>query len=499
MQLGKRIKYEILKKEVLTAIETETQIPKNEIAEKMVNIQKKFGVSFLEFYKENLWEYSEDEIKKEYNNADIKAVAEILNISYMEAKSKMGKIKREYGINYREYAENKLYVYKTKKKLEEKIEQIDLKKKSYIENVCKDTGWSYEKALREAERVRKKYGINYKKYAAYRFFAMSEEEICEKLKGWNEKQQDYENIVMQESGWDKKKVQAHMKKFQYQFNIPPAYYVLYRAWELSDEQMDSYARQKLSEKIWAKYNDKEEAKILAEKDKFDQVYKDYIQRKFWLNTNKNYAEFLEFIEGLDYVFCKPIMFGGGLGTEKYKINHENPEELYELLINKDRLLVEECVNQHKEIDEFISGCVNTIRVVTIKDKNEVKIICTGIRFGYQGITDNFSKDGMVADVDPETGIIRTPAVDKKGHIFEQHPISGKKFVGFQIPLWDEVIKVAKAAIQVQEGVNYVGWDLAVCENKVVIIEGNSMPDLVLVQAPYAKDKIGKRYLFDPYL
>ena len=99
MQLGEKIKFEILKDEILTVIETETLISRNELNEKMVNAEKKFGISFLEFYKENLWEYSEEEIKKEYNNADVKAVAEILNISYIEAKRKMSKIKRENGVN----------------------------------------------------------------------------------------------------------------------------------------------------------------------------------------------------------------------------------------------------------------------------------------------------------------------------------------------------------------------------------------------------------------
>lgn len=54
-------------------------------------------------------------------------------------------------------------------------------------------------------------------------------------------------------------------------------------------------------------------------------------------------------------------------------------------------------------------------------------------------------------------------------------------------------------MNVQEGVNYVGWDVAICEDKVVLVEGNSAPDLVLIQAPYAPQFKGMKYLIEPYL
>ena len=135
----------------------------------------------------------------------------------------------------------------------------------------------------------------------------------------------------------------------------------------------------------------------------------------------------------------------------------------------------------------------------LQDEEGTHTICAGMRFGHDGITDNFSQDGMVADIDVETGVIVTDAIDKKGQVYEKHPISGKTFKGFQVPNWDKVRSVTENAMNVLPGINYVGWDVAICPDNVVLVEGNAMPDLVLVQAPYAPVKKGMKYLFDPWL
>lgn len=437
-------------------------------------------------------------VPKKEKNIDIELLADIKQIPYSSAKAIMDNMTKKCNISYSEYMDNKLFIYKTDAGLNGKIEKMRKKEEELIETIAADTGWSTEKTIQRANELYKKFGLSYRKIAGYRFYSMPDELVRQKLDSWNETAKKNREIVKAATGWSMHKIRLHMRRYAVLYDIISAYYILYKAWELTDEEMDSYARQKNSEKLWLKYNDREEAKVLAEKDKFDQVYADYIKRKYWLNVDTNYDEFLQFVDGLEYIFCKPIKFGGGLNTEKYKVERGKEKELYDLLMSKDRLLVEECVVQHKDVDEFLPGCVNTVRMVVLYQDGKCNFICAGMRFGYHGITDNFSQDGMVVDVDVETGIVQTNAIDKKGNIYEKHPISGKTFVGFQIPHWEMAKKVAEDAIKVQDGVNYVGWDLAICENKVSIIEGNCMPDLVLVQAPYAPQKEGKKYLFEKF-
>ncbi len=435
--------------------------------------------------------------KEPQNNLYVKIVCERTNWSYEKAKEHMDQLK-ERGIDYNTYV-SKAFYEASPKSIENKIAYHLEKQEEYVARVCEATGWSREEAIKEMDRVKEEMKVSYFKYCSYRFYTLNDDEIRERLARWNATAKKQIEYVMQESGWDRKKVRLHMNKVRTVYDIPPDYYVLYRLWEATDEEIDTYARRKDSNRLFSKYNNKAETMILQNKEQFDRAYKDYIKRKFWVNKETNFEEFLEFIDGLEYIFCKPIDSGGGQGTEKIKIADYEPKELYDYLIKKERLLVEECVVQHPEIDKFVPGCVNTIRVITLLKDDVCHLICAGIRMGNSGIVDNFHVDGMVCDVDLETGKIVTPAIDRMGNTYERHPKSGYEFVGFQIPNWDMVLKLAQDAIRVQPGVNYVGWDIAVCPDKAVIIEGNSAPDLVLIQAPYARKKIGKKYLFEPFL
>lgn len=478
---------------------------KKELESDLRCARRQYGISTSDYMLKGMYRLSIDEIKEKYTQPqnlkkdfDVELVAEMKGISYEEAKAEMDKLRDKYDILYKEYTANKLYVYKTKKGLKKRIDRILEKNEKYLLEVCDDAGWTYEKAKSEAARVKKAFGITYKQFSRYRFYSMTDEEISAKLKHWTENSRHYIDIVMAESGWSREQVRRHMKRYGVLYDILQPYYVLYRGWELSDEEMDGYARQKLSERLWAKYNDAEQARILAEKHRFDEVYAEYTGRKFWINRDTSFEEFCEFADGIDYIFCKPIESGGGLGTEKFKIT-DDLKGLYDTLMAKERLLVEECIKQHEAVDEFIPGCVCTVRVVVLQDEEGIHTICAGMRFGHDGITDNFSQDGMVADIDIESGVIVTDAVDKKGHVYEKHPISGKTFKGFKVPNWDKVRYVTENAMNVLPGINYVGWDVAICPDSAVLVEGNAMPDLVLIQAPYAPVKKGMRYLFDPWL
>lgn len=87
----------------------------------------------------------------------------------------------------------------------------------------------------------------------------------------------------------------------------------------------------------------------------------------------------------------------------------------------------------------------------------------------------------------------------EGTIFKAHPVSQKPIKGFQIPNWDEVLKLAETAAKRLQGVHMVGWDIAVTENGASLIEGNTESNYQFAQLPYIAEGIGVKYKFDPFL
>lgn len=113
--------------------------------------------------------------------------------------------------------------------------------------------------------------------------------------------------------------------------------------------------------------------------------------------------------------------------------------------------------------------------------------------------DNFHRGGMAAVINLDTGCLATDAANNNGEIFICHPMTGKTFKGFQVPLFDKVIDFVMDFCA-QEGVEgYFGWDIAITETQPVLIEVNSYPGVDLLQAPYSAEHKGMKYVLEKYL
>lgn len=463
-----------------------------------------YGIDPQEYVEAKLYELPEDELKSIGAEADqnVRIAARNAKTSYALEAAKMYRIKQEYGITYTEYCQHAFWKYSGDELTTRIRERLQAEAKS-VRRVAKHTGWTEAKAEEKMRAAKKRWpAVTYRKYSSFEFYKLSDAEINARVKEWGATASRNRAIVMRATRWSSKQVRDHMTRFQYQYDIDPKYYVLYRGWELTDEQAASYATQRLSNQLSDKYNRPKEARLLGNKELFVQEYDRFLGRKHWVNTDGATLEsFLDFADGIDEAFCKPFQSGGGIGTYKLDLTQGEDalKDLYEDLMTKPNTLVEESVKQHEALSRIYPDAVNTIRLMTISTKTSTDVVAAAARFGVGGITDNFSADGVVCDVDVETGKIVTNAINKKGKIFETHPVTGEKFIGFQIPHWQKAVQLCKDAMQVQAGVNYVGWDCAITPDGAGIIEGNYSPGLNLMQAPYADQKLGRRYLFEPYL
>lgn len=82
---------------------------------------------------------------------------------------------------------------------------------------------------------------------------------------------------------------------------------------------------------------------------------------------------------------------------------------------------------------------------------------------------------MAVLVDEETGKICTPGADKDGKAYFQHPMTGVDLIGCEIPMYREAVDlVKKAALHIPE-LGYIGWDVAITEERPVMIEATTSP------------------------
>ena len=330
-----------------------------------------------------------------------------------------------------------------------------------------------------------------------------------------------ENINQKITGYNNNKglkyIQVHLKKYQLLMNtfIPEEVSWLKKIFITIDFvccvvkygagindyfQYNFYKRKAIDRKKfivgrkWKKIikicNGKVNQSLFDDKSQFNRVYLKYLGRE-WLDLDEcNYEEFEKFLQKHSKVICKIKQGSGGNGIEIFDSDKsKNLEENYTKL-KKNHVILEELIEQQKEMAEFNPSSVNTMRLVTIKEGEEVYLMNAVFRTGNgEGCTDNFHHYGLAALIDVKTGIVYTPAVDKENHQYIIHPLSKKQIIGFNIPNWNDIVDTVKDAAKVMPNVRYVGWDIALnTEGKACIIEGNCASDPDITQMP---DQIGQ--------
>lgn len=229
--------------------------------------------------------------------------------------------------------------------------------------------------------------------------------------------------------------------------------------------------------------------LFDDKSRFNKHYHAFIGRD-WLDLDEcTWDDFKAFVERHPRSMYKVKNGSGGNGIGIHQDVPDSREEDYRLLQDK-HVMLEEIIVQHSEMAKFNPSSVNTLRLVTIVTGTEVKLMNAVFRTGNgEGCTDNFHHYGLAALIDTETGIVVTPAVDKKNDKYYIHPRTGEQMIGFHIPMWDKIVETVKEAAMVTPEVRYVGWDIALAEDgRICIIEGNCASDPDVTQMP---DQVGK--------
>lgn len=315
--------------------------------------------------------------------------------------------------------------------------------------------------------------------------------------------------VMERTGWDYESTKAKLLATAERTGCTPTEFFLYRFYELTEEEQDTYYIAKYQKIFQKKYGvDKDFVALLYDKERTNNYFAEYVRRPWCVNTKVTFEQFSDTFKDTTRVMYKPIAGHRGYGVEAIYLTPENMKEVYDRLVTYPEGVVEAFIKQHPEMCKLSPTSVNSLRFVTFSsnttpvtpDGKMVDIAYSIVRFGREGsIVDNLHSGGMVANVDLETGCLATDGADRNGDMWITHPDTGVTIKGFQVPYFEEARAMVMDAITTRKVEGYIGWDIAISENGPMLLEVNDRPGSDGLQTAPAQSKKGMKYLMEKYM
>lgn len=276
-------------------------------------------------------------------------------------------------------------------------------------------------------------------------------------------------------------------------------YLVFEFYRLDDAQRATYITRGRNNYYVQLLNPKTNWHLLEDKVEFLKRF-DGFHGRAWIDLREcDEQQFLDFCKAHQKLVVKPLSGTCGRGIEFVETSDKSKiVGLYDMLKKGGQYLVEDYIVQHPEISKIYPLSVNTLRLVTIRNKDTVHLVFSSMRIGNGKQVDNLNSGGMAVIVDMETGCISTPGADKDGKAYERHPMTGVTLMGMKIPLYQEAVEMVKnAAMQIPE-LGYIGWDVAITQTHPLIIEANHFPghDIYQFQVHLGPDRIGLAPRFD---
>ena len=232
------------------------------------------------------------------------------------------------------------------------------------------------------------------------------------------------------------------------------------------------------------FNDWEIAKIVDNKTEYKRLFPNVLQPETILMRCNGFWYHDSVISNTDV--CDIILYNvpcfiklatnseGGKGV--YYIDKECTKQEINSLLNKIKgdIIIQKALEQSLELSKLNSSSVNTIRLMTLLNKNgSVKLCSACLRMGIEGSkVDNASSGGVVAGIN-DKGYLKKYAYKPTGERFVKHPTSNIIFENYKIPNFDKckdlVIKLAPHYPYFR----LISWDIALNQNNdPVLIEAN---------------------------
>lgn len=270
-------------------------------------------------------------------------------------------------------------------------------------------------------------------------------------------------------------------------------YLMFGFYDMNGRQRDTYLTRVRNKKIMDLMNDPAFSDEFDDKLRFNKTFAAYLGRKTLNGETATEEELAEFLRGQEAIFAKINHGDCGRGVEKlYVKDFDSPAAMLAYIREHGLVVLEHVLPQHEDMARLHPSSVNTMRILTDLVDGQVHIAYITVKMGRgSGVCDNSGQGGILCRVDPQSGKIISPATDDYFNIYERHPDTGIVLQGYQLPMVDRAVAMAKEAALVFPQVGHVGWDMAITPTGPAIIEGNEFPGTDLCQlAPFYPEKCG---------
>lgn len=278
------------------------------------------------------------------------------------------------------------------------------------------------------------------------------------------------------------------------YGFAPGEQAQYRLLDKSHEEKASYISMNGKFAYLSRLNKKADMHLLEDKYEAYQLLKPYYKRDVIKIENDNdYDVFIDFVAKHSEFVAKPVGLYCAIGVRKVKVaDYPDSKTLFTSLLDsvsdyeratnkwskRHAVVLEELIVQDIDFAAIHPLSVNGVRITTIRIGDTVHIYYPWLKVGViDNVVASAAQGGFDAGINVATGVLDSDGFLEDGSTIEYHPTTSVKIKGFQIPKWDEAIKMAKeVAMSLPKSINYVGWDFVLSTNGWIVMEGNYYGD-----------------------
>lgn len=447
----------------------------------------------------------------------IRSVAKQAGCSFDRAKATMDAAKEMYGISYYYYekyhgweltSEELAMVPTVVQRMKESRERNN---QYYYNLALRKSGLSQEELTKDIAE-KQQMGISVMRYVQRSMWKIDDDLVKRSALTFSSRNkkakktlmEDFVPTIQKETGWSVGRILLEIEQSRSEFGASGLDYFQYRFWELTPDEQGTFLTWGLMQKARLATTDFVKGReYFDDKAGFARRFGDVMKHdSFKFDRKESFDSFCERIVGWDYLMVKPINASGGTGVCKKHCNASTEENriLFDTLREGPDVVIDQCIIQHHLMSDLNDSSVNTVRMVTLNHKGECIFLLACLRMGTGAAVDNLHSGGLAAEVELESGRVCSDAIDYYGSSHAVHPVSGAKINGFQIPHWDILLDTCRKIYNRVEGVELIGWDFAITESGVDVIEGNTGSGYDAMQMPHRlHHRTGLRaQAFDPY-